>query len=318
MQKCRPIVFAEVNAFGSGAELLSWAKQTKYLVYGVITPAFNPDNFRKYLLDIFDSARELVFLMLPEERRDNTVEKLSGYLYGLIEREEDIFLCLLHKPHFHLDVLSKLSSATTLSTRFASLYSRDIEYLLHETIKRIDGQPQSDVAQEQTVPAPAGQIIEYLENRFLATSGELNDLKETNTGLTSNLSELRIQFSELREVNSIQSSLIVQNEDTRLRLTSQAEYLTDQINVLNASLVNANSNIDSLNVELATCRGVAAQFQHETIQLKAEIATQKTNLRSLQLEVFNLHSSLDLVYKSRSMAITAPLRNLVRFFRKFI
>ncbi len=126
----RPIIFAEVNSIHAGNELLSWALSRKCVPYGVISKAFNPENFKNNALNIFSHAAETGFLLIPDEKNGIYESVVKEENLSTVRTCDDVALLLLHKPQYPYEVLMDSAVAESLGVRYASPLS-------HEQKKRI-------------------------------------------------------------------------------------------------------------------------------------------------------------------------------------
>ena len=145
----QPVIFCECNSLNAGKELLEFCYEQQYKAYGFLASAYNPDNFNGITENIFGNAKELALLLVPEEKLEETLSKMSVGRLMPINSLEDIVLPLLHKPQYAYEVLANTATSVPLGINFPSpaFAERDAQIasltsenaLLHREIKRIKG-----------------------------------------------------------------------------------------------------------------------------------------------------------------------------------
>lgn len=123
----RPIVFAECNDLEKGGEALRALRAMGYSVYGVLSPAYNPHNFRGNTENIFGEASEASLLAVsPEQLSSNAVKRLTSGL-PLIDSVDALALLMLHKSQYPTEVLANSSASAVLDLNFVSPLSRTLQ-----------------------------------------------------------------------------------------------------------------------------------------------------------------------------------------------
>lgn len=101
LQRCRPIVFAECNSVEGAATTLAAVAQLDYAAFGVVYPAFNPDNFNNCPDNFHGANAECGLFLVPRERAEgDTVEGMR-----CITSLEDVVALLLEKPQYLPEML---------------------------------------------------------------------------------------------------------------------------------------------------------------------------------------------------------------------
>jgi FkbM family methyltransferase len=116
----RPIILCECNDLVSGNEVLEFSKAAKYDIYGLLTSAFNHDNFNGNKENIFGTAKELELLLIPKEKSLEILSRLTNKNIFPIVDIEDLVLPLLNKPQYPSEVLIHTASFLTLGIDFPS------------------------------------------------------------------------------------------------------------------------------------------------------------------------------------------------------
>lgn len=114
IERCRPVIFLEVNTLHSTAPVLDWANARGYRIFGLLSRAFNPENYRGESANIYDAARECGIILVPELRADGYFDKGSPSTLELpeIRKLDDLALLLLQKPQYLNDLLLGSQTAT--------------------------------------------------------------------------------------------------------------------------------------------------------------------------------------------------------------
>jgi FkbM family methyltransferase len=115
IEKHRPLVFAECNDLKHGASLLSAFDEAGYHVFGAVTPAFNPDNFRRIQENFFGKAAEVVLIAIPPDKVSAALCAVGSHSLMPIDSLDALSALLLHKPQYLEEIL--LSGAGGLFLR---------------------------------------------------------------------------------------------------------------------------------------------------------------------------------------------------------
>jgi FkbM family methyltransferase len=120
LAKHRPILFAECNDLANGSRTMQSCIDMGYVIYGVLSAAFNVDNFKHLSDNIFWSASEASLLAIPNEKLTAFVDQGSLTEFAHIDSVDALNLLLLHKPQYVHEVLASSSAAAVLGTGFSS------------------------------------------------------------------------------------------------------------------------------------------------------------------------------------------------------
>lgn len=101
LQRCRPVVFAECNSVDGAATTLAAVAEMGYAVYGVIYPAFNPDNFNNCPDNFHGANAECGLFLVPQERVPTAPVDGMHRINSL----EDVVALLLEKPQYLPEML---------------------------------------------------------------------------------------------------------------------------------------------------------------------------------------------------------------------
>lgn len=130
IERCRPIIFLGINKLADGIPHLYWSRSHEYTLYGIITDAYNRNNFLSESKNIFGFARECGLLLIPNEKTIDTV--IDNQIIP-INTPDDMALLLLHKPQYAHEVLSRSTTASVVGINFKSPLS---DQLFNLTLSR--------------------------------------------------------------------------------------------------------------------------------------------------------------------------------------
>lgn len=114
INKSKPAIFVEVNTLEDSVPVIRWAPRADYLTFGIITPAFNLDNFNHVVDNVFGLAKETGLLLISRDGFAASVENIHRLNLPKIETVDDLALLLLHKPQYPYEVLDKSLAAEKL------------------------------------------------------------------------------------------------------------------------------------------------------------------------------------------------------------
>jgi len=120
----RPVVFAECNDLRNGSKTLLACLEGGYAVYGVLSAAFNPNNYNGVSQNIFFDGSEASLLAIPLEKIASVAQRIDLDSLARIDSPDALALLLLHKPQYPEEVLAATAAATVLGLDFPSPLSR--------------------------------------------------------------------------------------------------------------------------------------------------------------------------------------------------
>jgi FkbM family methyltransferase len=131
IEQFNPIVFAECNSLEASYTILQWCRERRYSIHGVISAAFNPNNFACNTENVFGTAKETGLLLIPQKYYEQYTEILEKYKLPKIDNVDDLALLLLHKPQYPYEVLAQGLAVSQLSLLYpspqADIYSQIIK-----------------------------------------------------------------------------------------------------------------------------------------------------------------------------------------------
>lgn len=239
----RPIIFCECNSLNAGNEILEFCKSIKYDVYGFLASAYNPDNINSVTENIFGEAKELAFLLIPEERNEVTIGKINNAQLFPINNLEDLVLPLLHKPQYPYEVLINTSTHLSLGINFPSpiivQYNEKIISLNQAIVdcqKKLTNQDQAIIEQnEKIVFANKATVIldseiSKLSQTIAIRDGDISKLSQTIASRDSEISKLSqtiaVRDSEISELSQILVRLEMKVTETDQNVTMWNDEIT--------------------------------------------------------------------------------------------
>ena len=124
ISRLQPLIFAECNDLQNGTDTLRAMQNLGYSIYGYLSEAFNPLNFRGETENRFGSAAEVSLLGVPPSRIDTVVHSIDLTALAPIRSIDDLALLLLHKPQYPDEAWGKSEAAAVLGLQFESPRSR--------------------------------------------------------------------------------------------------------------------------------------------------------------------------------------------------
>lgn len=100
IEKCRPIVFSEVNSISAGIKLFNMWNFSHYRTFSVRSFAYNENNFKNITENVFDDASECGLLFVPEERQADVPAYVAGNVLTDVNNTEDIVALMLGQVQY--------------------------------------------------------------------------------------------------------------------------------------------------------------------------------------------------------------------------
>lgn len=116
----QPIIFCECNSLNAGKELLEFCHEQQYKACVFLASAFNSNNFNGIEKNIFGDSKELALLLVPMNKLEETLDKVTTTRLLPISTLEDLVLPLLHKPQYAYEVLANTATGASLGIGFPS------------------------------------------------------------------------------------------------------------------------------------------------------------------------------------------------------
>ena len=157
IERFRPIIFLEINSLNTGAEHISWARSNNYELYGIISDAYNENNFLSNSNNIFGIARECGLLLIPQGL---TIDSNVSADIIAINSLDDMALLLLHKPQYCGEVMAHGSIADKLGVHFGSPLSDKLQEIITEREAELANLYSATLQHEQTIAQQKAIITE--------------------------------------------------------------------------------------------------------------------------------------------------------------
>jgi FkbM family methyltransferase len=114
LRRCAPFIFFEVNSIQGAIDTLAVMKESQYLYFGLVSGAFNPNNFLGVADDIFGGGSECGILAVPQNRHGEVRDAIRNLGMAPMETADDIALLLLNKPQYAAWDIMRERAARTL------------------------------------------------------------------------------------------------------------------------------------------------------------------------------------------------------------
>ncbi|SNX52860.1 FkbM family methyltransferase [Thermoanaerobacterium sp. RBIITD] len=194
--KYKPVIFLELISLQNSVPILEWAKRFGYIVYGIISSAYNEKNYNSSTKNIFGEAKECGLLLIHL----NKFYKYEDSLYILnlpkIETVDDLALLLLHKPQYPYEILSTSKAALKLGINYPSpkIGSLENELKLKDTnIKNLS----NELTNKDSFIQELNSKMISLENKLESREVEIKSLSNELTNKDSFIEELNSKIISL-------------------------------------------------------------------------------------------------------------------------
>ncbi|ENO8808635.1 FkbM family methyltransferase [Photobacterium damselae subsp. damselae] len=235
INKNRPVIFLELNDVEHGSNLLSWAKNNNYNVYGISTLAYNKNNFNNNQENIFSNASEigLLFIDSNAENYNDIAKQTLSEIYTL----DDIVLLLLTKIQYPYEILAKCKSANKLGI---SYYSPIIAEIIGESnyIKSI---LKMDYKKDELSLSSIKEEVKILLDKYEKSCNLLLDKSEEIKKIKIDNSTLESQFSNYRKEKKKEINLLENDIETYKKNIKSIKFILRLLkeNILNRFKHNA-------------------------------------------------------------------------------
>jgi FkbM family methyltransferase len=281
----RPIILCECNDLKSGNEVLDFCHTTKYDTYGILTSAFNHDNFNANKDNIFGAAKELELLLIPHEKSLETLVRLANINLFPIVDIEDLVLPLLNKPQYPSEVLVHTAPYSMLGINFPSpsLTKRDSQISnLNQAVVERDSQ------------------ISNLNQAVVERDSQISNLNQAVVERDSQISNLNQAVVERDSQISNLNQVVVERDSQISNLNQVVVERDSQISNLNQAVVEQSRSYENI---LAARDLTIALSQQQKNQLQALCNELQDETRAYRL--------------STSWRITKPLRQISQLRSQF-
>lgn len=180
INRSKSTIFLEVNSLEASFGIFEWARQRKYLPYGLISSAFNPHNFNQESANMFGNAKECGLLLVHEEKVGARLSCINRLNMPEIKTTDDLVLLLLHKPQYPDEVLAKTAAARKLGIDYPAPVLKKFEERNAELSEVVADYEQKAIALQT-------QVIDY-EQKTIALQTQVTNRDEQITRIISSRS----------------------------------------------------------------------------------------------------------------------------------
>lgn len=149
----KPIIFLEANSLEGSCDIIKWAQQREYCVYGIITMAYNPENFNRIKENIFNQAKECGLLLIHMKYKERYSSIINMINLPEIKTADDLVLLMLHKPQYAYEILSKSTLNSVLGIEYPSPLVGKLEFELAQRVEQIDSLNQVIAQRDEKIAA---------------------------------------------------------------------------------------------------------------------------------------------------------------------
>ena len=107
IERCKPVVFLEMNTLASAVRILDWAIARNYKMFGIILSAFNAQNFKYESENIFGDARECGVVLIDRDKSSSWMEDELPISLTELTTPDDLAALLFQKPQYITEVVSR-------------------------------------------------------------------------------------------------------------------------------------------------------------------------------------------------------------------
>jgi len=222
--RCRPKIFVECNSLGNTVPVLEWCREHRYFPFGILAPAYNPNNYaRNPDNHLFGDSSEVGVLLLPAERVDRYGKIIRESEFPQLRTFDDLALLLLHKAQYPVEVLAQTTTAALLGTGYPSPLSAkrntEIALLRQQLAERedrfasllqsiFDHDAVIEVRNLQLVSLR--QLIGKMETAAVREASKLSNLIQVASDRDIVFAEKESQLASIRQVLAEQQTIAAQ------------------------------------------------------------------------------------------------------------
>ncbi|HHY80978.1 MAG TPA: FkbM family methyltransferase [Thermoanaerobacter sp.] len=306
----KPVIFTEINSLENAVVILGWAKKFNYLVYGVITSAYNERNYNLSTNNIFGEAKECGLLLIHLDKFLDHEDSLYVLNLPKIETVDDLALLLLHKPQYPYEILSNSKAALKLGIDYSAPKVKSLENTLLAKEKEIDKLKEEIDIKEFSINELASKI-KALEAILETKEKEVEELRKEIVSKESTINELASSIKALkatievkeREIGELKVE-IVNKEAIISELDSRAKFLESELEKVRKVEEECKSKEEFLNIK-------NFQLQKRIEEVQSELEIFKKQAQDLENEIIGY-------IFSTSWKITRPLRKTKRLIKRIL
>ncbi len=191
----QPTIFAECNSLSAGIQLLEFCRSRGYQSFGLLSSAYNRDNYFGNSDDIFSGAKEFGLLMISLKKLEKINWKDAKRLFDRqgrplpeINTADDLALMLLHKPQYSGEILVHTSPAKVVGVNYPSPALVSMQSSIDQLQVKLEMTQEVAGEREQHIVAYTEQF-ERLREMSARLEQELVKTAEKNQGLERELKQ---------------------------------------------------------------------------------------------------------------------------------
>lgn len=306
IERYKPSIFTECNTAESGLAVLQFCKDHCYSAYGVLTRAFNPENFNKTSENIFSNAAEIGLLLIAKSRNSALSDRLSRCMLREITTADELVLLLLHKPQYPYEVLEPLTATIGLDINYPSALADNYFFALTSERKKLACALAEIVLNEKNASESASSLpkSEDLLRHSIASVEELTVKRRKSTlygkqlmasfdALTANSEKDRQLIARLLEdivvtLNTEATTAAALNAERKHNtvLVSQFTKSIESEAQLRLHVLQAECKVSEMAAELSASRDKEQASQ-------ARVAALQTAVENAQVRLTDLSTNLE-------------------------
>ena len=213
VSRCQPIMFLEVNNLNESHLILEWVSVRGYMVFGVISEAFNPSNANGTNENIFGKSRECGLLLVPRFQFAALERSINALQLPLIDSLDGLALLLLHKPQYLIEVCGNTATVGALGLEIPTPNATALAEQLGFTERA------KTIAEE--IAHSNGSEIERLRGQLAATEDAKEIAETLALARYEELSELAQQLGFTEHAKTIAEEIAHSNGSEIVRLQVQ-------------------------------------------------------------------------------------------------
>jgi len=176
-----PVIFLEVNNLQSSIPVLGWAHVRGYMIFGLISAAFNPDNFNGVDENTFGEAVECGLLLIHRTELAARESVLSDMNMPAVDSADSLALLLLHKPQYFHEAFEETLIAKALGLDVPIPPVRELAVQVAERDRQIGSLNQTVATHDERITVLSQDVAER-DGQIVALDASVKE-KEGRIGL---------------------------------------------------------------------------------------------------------------------------------------
>ena len=208
---CNPIIFIEVNSLEASSGVLLWARQFSYLAFGVLSPAFNPENFNHVSENMFGIANEVGLLLIHKDVHESYRKIIENLSLPEIQTIDDLAMLMFYKPQYASEILFGSDVAKKLGANFTPVEFEKMHDRVVELEQRIACSEAAQAFAER-LATERQALIMAAEDRIIATEKAKNNAEALVFSRQALLSLAEQQILEIDRAKSVAELLAYERQ----------------------------------------------------------------------------------------------------------